>query len=281
MRAVVAALIVCLAAPSPARAQDHRENHDYWSSIFADFFMGPQRKDEFRWHGRIAPGATLEIKGVNGRISARPSAGKEIELVAFKRGRRNDPKQVEIAFVEKDGGLTVCAVYPSRDGSKPNECQPGKAGRSSVRNNDVVVDFEVSVPAGLSFVARSVNGRIDAQGLGGDVAAYTVNGSVHVTSDGHVEAETVNGSIEAAMGKADWKEAATFKTVNGSVSLALPGGANTLLRVETVNGSIANDFPLSGPAKKTRRELSGVIGQGGRELQVRTVNGSVEIKKAS
>ena len=280
MRPAIAALAVCLALPLPAAAQDHKEGHDYWSSIFADFFMGPQKKDEFRWHGRVAPGAMLEIKGINGRISARPSTGKEIELVATKRGRRNDPKEVEIAMVERDGGLTVCAVYPSRDG-KPNECQPGKNGRMSVRNNDVVVDFELSVPAGLSFVARSVNGRIDAQGLGGDVAAFTVNGSIHVTSDGHVEAETVNGSIEAAMGKADWKEAATFKTVNGSVSLALPSGANTLLRVNTVNGSIANEFPLSGPAKKTRRELSGTIGQGGRELQVQTVNGSVEIRKAS
>jgi hypothetical protein len=243
--------------------------------------MGPVKKDEFRWHGRIAPGARLEIKGTNGRIIARPSSGKEIELVAFKRGRRNDPKEVEIAFVEKDGGLTVCAVYPSRDSLKPNECQPGSGGRMSVRNNDVVVDFELSVPAGLSFVARSVNGRIEAENLGGDVAAFTVNGRIRVAAEGHVEAETVNGSIEAAMGKADWKESASFKTVNGSVRLALPGGANTLLRVETVNGSIANEFPLNGPAKQTRRELSGVIGQGGRELQVRTVNGSVMIRKAS
>src|SRR5262245_65992894 len=111
-RAFLAPLLaLALAPPAPLHAQD-----GYWSSILADFFLGPERRDEFRWTGRIAPGATLEIKGINGRIAATPSAGREIELVALKRGRRHDPKLVEIAFVEHDGGLTVCAVYPSSDG---------------------------------------------------------------------------------------------------------------------------------------------------------------------
>ena len=282
---LVPTLLLSLAATVPAqdkdkadvRGRDH-EHEGYWSSILADFFLGPERRDEFRWSGRIAPGATLEIKGVNGRIAASPSSGREIELVASKRGRRYDPKAVEIAFVEHAGGLTICAVYPSSDGGK-NECTPGKGGRMHVRNNDVQVEFVVKLPANVSLVARTVNGSIEADGLGGNLEAYTVNGSVRLAAQGFARAETVNGSIRASLGKADWKDPLAFRTVNGSVRVSLPASANASVRVETVNGGIENEFEMS-DVQKTRRSLSGRIGSGGRELQIKTVNGSVALRRA-
>ena len=266
---------------SPQERAKEREGHEresYWSSIFADFFMGPEKRDEFHWTGRIAPGATLEIKGINGRITAVASSGREIELHALKRGRRHDPKLVEIEFVEHDGGLTICAVYPSSDDRK-NECKPGKTGRMNVRNSDVNVEFTVKMPAGVSFVARTVNGSVHADGLGGDVAGYTVNGSVDLEAQGHAQAETVNGSIRATLGKVDWKDPVAFRTVNGSVRVSLPASANASVRVETVNGGIVNELAMSG-VTKTRRSLSGTIGSGGRELQIKTVNGSVTLRRA-
>jgi putative adhesin len=269
-------LVVLLA--SSAGAQD-KERGSYWSSMFADFFLGPERTDEFRWSGRIAPGATLEIKGINGRIQATPTSGREIELVALKRGRRHDPKLVEIEFAEHAGGLTICALYPSAGAAK-NECKPGSAGRMHTRNNDVQVEFLLKLPAGLSFVARTVNGGIEASGIAGNVEAYTVNGSVRLEALGSARAETVNGSIRATLGKAEWKDALAFKTVNGSVRVSLPAAANASLRVETVNGGIDNEFSLS-DMRKTRRSLSGTIGSGGRQLSISTVNGSVALRRAS
>ena len=92
---------------SEARHSDHGDwSWDDWMSAFADFFAGPETREEFRWQGTLAKGATLEIKGINGKISAEPAAGNGVELVALKHGRRNDPKQVEIAVVEHAGGVT-------------------------------------------------------------------------------------------------------------------------------------------------------------------------------
>src|SRR5207248_8495410 len=45
-------------------------------------------------------------------------------------------------------------------------------------NNDVKVDFEVQVPAGVEFNGQTVNGEMAAEGLEADVHASTVNGSV-------------------------------------------------------------------------------------------------------
>jgi hypothetical protein len=257
------ALVVAFASTSAA--QDKQEG--YWSSVFADFFLGPEKRDEFRWNGRLAPGATLEIKGVNGKIQVTPAAG-----------RRHDPKLVEIEFAEHAGGMTICAVYPSA-GSSKNECKPGSGGRMHSRNNDVAVEFLVKLPAGLSLVARSVNGSIEAAGVTGSVEAYTVNGGVRLEALGHARAETVNGSIRATLGGSEWKEPLAFKTVNGSVRVSLPASANASVRVETVNGGIDNEFQMS-DVHKTRRSLSGSIGGGGRELQIKTVNGSVALRRA-
>jgi hypothetical protein len=279
----LALLTLALAMASPARAQETRHEHEWWESWFegfADFFIGPERKAEFRWEGQMASGKTLEIKGVNGRVRALLTSGDKLELVAVKRGRRHDPEKVDVRVVEHAGGITICAVYPSVDPARPNECKPGAEGRMTVRNNDVSVDFALKLPAGIHFVGRTVNGGIEASGLAGNVEARTVNGSVTVETSGHARAETVNGSIRARLGKADWKDAVAFKTVNGSVTVTLPKDASTAVHVETVNGRISNEFTLSGEARIGRRQLSGTIGGGGRDLSAKTVNGSVSLRRA-
>jgi len=274
-RPFLAFVFALFALPARAHAGDV---WDAWASIFADFFLGPETKEEFRWHGPVAPGGTVEIRGVNGAIRAEPAAGNDVEIVALKRGRRNSPRDVQVKVVPHDGGLTVCAVYPASGFGPANECQPGSGGRMNVRHNDVSVDFTVRVPAGSGLVARTVNGSVRASGLRGRVEAHTVNGSVTLFTEGAAEAETVNGSIDAALGRTDWKDAASFQTVNGSITLALPREASTAVEARTVNGRIAVDFELTG-ARTSRRELSGTIGAGGRKLALATVNGGIRVRR--
>jgi len=110
--------------------------------------------------------------------------------------------------------------------------------------------------------------------------AIHADGSVTLFTEGAAEAETVNGSIDAALGRTDWKQAASFQTVNGSITLALPREASAEVEARTVNGRIATDFALAG-ARITRRELTGTIGAGGRKLAVETVNGGIRLRQAN
>ena len=84
-------------------------------------------QEEFHWTGKVAAGQAIEIKGVNGGITATGAAGGEVEVTAVKKGRKSDPTQVKVEVVEHAGGVTICAVYPSS--GAPNECAPGKGGR--------------------------------------------------------------------------------------------------------------------------------------------------------
>ena len=237
--------------------------------------------EDFRWHGSIPEGRTLEIKGVNGDIDATLASGGEAEVVAVKRSRRSDPASVEIKVVEHGDGVTICAVYPS-SGSRRNECGSGDGGHMSTDNNDVEVRFTVRVPRGVAFRGRTVNGGIKADGLAAPVDAETVNGDVRLSGEGSARAETVNGSIHAALTRAAGSEPLEFETVNGSIELVLPPDVDADLRAETVNGDIDSDFPLESrsshrhPPHTARAKL----GSGGRTLKLETVNGSIEVRKA-
>ena len=238
----------------------------------------PASAQDFRWHGSIPQGQTIEIKGVNGDIHADASGSNEVEVVADKHARRDDPASVQIQVVPHAGGVTICAVYPSRDGARPNECRPGDEGRMHVQNNDVSVRFTVHVPAGVAFAGKTVNGEIDASHLNGDVALATVNGSITFSTTGVGRATTVNGSIVGAMGRADWSDRLAMSTVNGAITLTLPAALDTDVHARTVNGDVRTDFPLT-VTRIDRRRVDGTIGGGGRTLSLESVNGSISLKR--
>jgi hypothetical protein len=236
-------------------------------------------QSDFHWSGQLSPGQTFEIKGINGNIRADAAGGAIGEVTATKTAQRSNPNDVRIEAVPHAGGVTICAIYPSEAGRPLNTCEPGSGGNQSTRNNDTVVNFVVHVPAGVALAARTVNGDIDGESLTGNADAKTVNGSVRLSTTGTAVANTVNGSITATMGRADWAEGASFKTVNGGITLKFAGDLNAEVKASTLNGSITTDFPLTLTGTFTPRKLQGTIGAGGRSLDLSTVNGSITLAK--
>lgn len=61
--------------------------------------------------------------------------------------------------------------------------------------------------------------------------------------------------------------------------MELPADAGAEVKAQTVNGDIRTDFPLTVQGRILRRRLSGTIGAGGRQLDLETVNGSIELRR--
>ncbi len=240
----------------------------------------PLSAQDFRWHGAIASGKRLEIRGINGAVHAARATGSEAEVTASKRARRSRPEDVEIKVVEDAQGVLICAVYPSRRASRPNDCRRN-GNQNDTDDNDVEVTFEVKVPAGVDFEASTVNGDVTARDLSSDAELTTVNGDIDVESGGVAQATTVNGSIKARLGRSDWKDRVDFTTVNGGITVTLPANASADLEATTVNGSIDSDFPITMRGRMNPQSLRGRIGEGGRDLKLTTVNGGITIRKAS
>ena len=237
--------------------------------------LGREADSAFEWSGQVGEGQWIEIKGLNGTLTAMPATGDGVQVTALRSGLRSDPNEVEIVVVEHADGVTICAVYPSSDG-EPNECAPGDDGRNRSRNNDVKVKFDVYVPAGVRFAGRMVNGAIRADDLTADVRARTVNGSVRLSTSQGASAKTVNGSIRASFGETWWDGEAVFETVNGSISLEVSDQINADVDIRTTNGRITTDVPVT-TTRESRRLVEGTLGEGGPDLRLRTVNGSINL----
>jgi DUF4097 and DUF4098 domain-containing protein YvlB len=136
----------------------------------------------------------------------------------------------------------------------------------------------------VRFWGRTVNGDVEASRIGSDALAETVNGDINISASGVAEAKTVNGSIKAAMGNANWPNDLMFNTVNGSITLEFPSALSTEMRAETLNGDISSDFPMNTQSAQEGgrgrpKRVSATIGSGGRNLELKTVNGSISLRR--
>jgi hypothetical protein len=233
---------------------------------------------DFHWSQVLAPGQTIEVRGIHGEVRALPSEDGAVRVEASRSGRTHDPQTVRIDVVEHAGGVTICAVYPTPPGTaRENDCRPG-GGRSSVRENDVRVDFVVHVPAGVRLAAHTVTGDVRTEDLRSDVRASTVNGSVDVRTSETAEASTVNGNLAVHIGR-QLAGPLRFSTVNGNVIVTMPGDAAAELRATTVNGAIDSDFPIAISGRVGPRQVRGTIGGGGEVLTLSTVNGNIRLRR--
>ncbi len=240
-------------------------------------------RQDFRWSGVVPAGGWVRIKGVHGSIRAEGTTGREVEVSAVRHaGRQGSPSSVRIEAVRGADGVTVCAVYPTPEGSRvANRCIPGEEWRVDNQDNDVEVRFVVRIPEGVHFMGRTTNGGILARSLPADATVSTVNGDVTVSAAGVVEASTVNGSIGATTGQAVPGRDLRFTTVNGDITLQLPAAFRARVDASLLNGEISSAFPLQVRRRRpVGQDASGDIGSGGRKLRLETVNGSIRIRRA-
>jgi len=159
-------------------------------------------------------------------------------------------------------------------------------GAQAVRADDAKpVSIVMSPKAGDSVRYKttlkiSVNGNVSAEDMGRFVYAESVNGSVRVSTTAWAHMQTVNGSIKGRMGNAGWDGSLKIASVNGSVELEMPDDFSANVDFKSVNGGINSDFPIS-ISGLIGRSAHGQIGGGGRDLEIRTVNGSVTLRKSS
>ncbi len=245
-----------------------------WALVLPSFAV----EGDFRWNGRLAPGQTVEIKGVSGSIHAEFVSGSETRVTARKSAERGDPNAVHIEAVPHAGGITICTVY-SAEGGHPSGCGPTGEVHPNPFAKDVKVEYTVQLPRGVRLAARTVNGEVLATDLQSDVEVATVNGRVRIGTTGSATAKTVNGSIEVSIGTGtlSQKSPLEFSTVNGSIDVTVPPGVSADVHASTVNGGLTTDFPLTVSGRWGPKSLTGRIGNGGALLKMSTVNGGIRL----
>lgn len=180
----------------------------------------------------------------------------------------------------------------------------------------VSVEIECRVPANLITGAlRTSNGSISVEGCNGESKLSTSNGSITCTNhDGTVEASTSNGSIKLAHlaaakaitsnGKivitdvplvlqaktsngsiyaevASISQDTTFRTSNGSITLAISETIDADISAHTSNSKISIDDLDVRVQSLSRSSFKGSVGSGGPIITANTSNGKIKLRALS
>lgn len=242
---------------------------------------GPRRTGKtWTYRARIRPGQVVWVRDLRGSIAVEPGRGESLEVVAVRQFSGSDPQSVRLVTVPTHDGIAICALWGDSTAGRCGSGDDYNAG--SAHDNDVGVEFTVRLPRGVPIHATTVTGSIRVVGATAPVVAGTVDGEIDAeTIGGPVQAFSVNGDVRAAVrGFAD-TGAVKVTTVNGSVTLELPADVDARVSANTVNGDITSDFPLTTSGKLVAHHAHGVIGDGGRRIELNAVNGSVRLARST
>jgi len=234
----------------------------------------------------------LEVRTHNGSIAFAgqgAQAGEAYVIVTKKAGGRT-MADAEAAFEALDVYVEPTSGSTQRIGWRWKGIKHSNWGAS--------VAFDIKAPGDIRFDGKTHNGRVEIDGLAGDVRVVTHNGPMNVTSaEGKLYGKTHNGKIVATYDGDDVKLithngritadlsrcavlGGTITTHNGSVEVVVGEDSSTSLTARTHNGSIECDVPLSS-GRYSKCKLTGTIGTGQGTLDVITHNGSVRIRKSA
>lgn len=157
-------------------------------------------------------------------------------------------------------------------------------GTASLRTDDGAI---VASRLSGEVLARTDDGSIRFREMTGKVDVETGDGSVVVGGTlTHLRAKTGDGSVRVAVEpgsrvEEDW----TVETRDGSVEVRLPETMDVVVDAVTSDGSIRSNYPGltvergDDDEDRSRRELRGTLGGGGRTLRIRTGDGTIRFER--
>jgi len=165
----------------------------------------------------------------------------------------------------------------SGDGSITVERLTGRlelrSGDGSIRGHDLSGDIRAQTGDG-SIRLDQIDGRLDVgTGDGSIVASGTLSTLRARSGDGSVRIRAELGSRATE----DWD----VSTGDGSVTIDLPDRFNAELDAHTSDGRVSvSSRSLSETAQSTRRSIKARLGEGGRQLRVRSGDGSIRLGRS-
>jgi hypothetical protein len=162
------------------------------------------------------------------------------------------------------------------------------------------VSLEIQVPRKSNLELSTVNdGGILVEGVDGELEISNVNGEIELNDvSGAVVAHTVNGRVLATVQRITPDKPMAFTSLNGVVDVTLPGTVKANMKLRTDNGSAFTDFDLQllpQPDRtviedsdrprgryrvKVNKVIYGSVNGGGPEIEMRTFNGNIYLRKA-
>jgi hypothetical protein len=230
----------------------------------------------------------VEVQLLHGSIIVRGENRRDVSVVMRggppARERNDRPTPPGMRRLNQTAGFEIT--------EERNEI---KIEASSFRPSNA--SLEIRVPLRANLELGSINGQtITVENVEGEIEIESLNGSVTLTNvAGSVLANTQNGPITATLSRVMADKAMAFTSFNGKVDVTLPASIKANLKMRSDNGDIFTDFdvqlgqaPPGGRSSRSNsgrtrievnRSVYGSVNGGGPEIELRSFNGTIYLRK--
>jgi hypothetical protein len=228
-------------------------------------------REEIRQNYELAPGARVELGGINGAVKIETSdtttAEVYIERTASSQealNRRKIEIQADANRLRINGQTTEHNFFARLFGSKATE------------------RVTLKLPRQISLYAKGVNGAFLVDELDGAIELGGINGKVEVANaSGSATLKGINGNVTVGMNRIE-AEGVTLSGINGNIELQLAADVNADFDAKGMNGRVIADIPNVFIDKgKKHRTYSARIGSGGADITAKGINGNIRLTTAA
>lgn len=208
--------------------------------------------------------ATFEVSVAGGeRKIVTPSGTRAIEGGSYAFEIEEDDNEISFDTDWRADKVTVLARVPRR----------ADVRLETVNNGEILVS--------------NITGNLELQNTNGPITAKGISGSVI--------AESVNDTIDVSFDRLDDVNVSSFESLNGDLSLRLPGNAGAQLHLDSARGEIFSDFEVdvvptegtvqrdedgNGVSVRIENVIVAKINGGGPIVRLKTLHGDIRIRKA-
>jgi Toastrack DUF4097 len=225
----------------------------------------------------------LKITLLNGGLRITGHSGKEVIIDASSGVRRRGPSRTSDGLRRIDVDVNALSVE-----------EENNVITVTNRNGSNAGNLDIQVPAKTNLNLKTTNGgNISVDGVEGEIEVQNTNGGVILNNvAGSVIAHSANGRVQVNLREITMNKPMSFTSMNGNVDVTLPSTVKANLKMRTDNGGTYSDFDiLLNPSSssstdgrgrfniRTDRALTGTINGGGPDIELRTFNGSIYIRK--
>jgi len=196
------------------------------------------------------PGGTLEVHNFSGAVLITGTTGKDVEIKAIRRGKRELLDHITLDIRASASGVMIDA----------NRCDPGWKHKN---DNVVETSFEIKVPASAKLDVDVFSSDLDIKGISGAERLKTFSGNISV------DAACAGGNPQL-----------TAETFSGSIRTRLAHSVKGEVNFSSFSGNFDSELPLTlRSADHGRTALSTTESASGRTLTFKTFSGQVQVIK--
>lgn len=243
-------------------------------------------------------GGDIEVGKVDGKVDLRTSGG-DVSAVEVLGDAKLETSGGDIEVGNVKGTLAVATSGGDITVGSVEKTLTAATAGGDISIEDVGGDAKVSTAGGDitvgkvsgSAAVKTAGGDIELRGASGKVAAKTAGGDIEcVDVTGSLEAATAGGDVYAELNpKGDGMS--TLETQGGDVRIVIPANAKATIdaRIRIRSGwgddedyEIISDFTAESHDKDKKLITARyVLNGGGPTIKLETVNGNIEIRKAT